>query len=175
MSTPETPNPHVPPVPRYGEYASPGHTPPPYTAQPVPPTQPAPYYVQPGAPRPRRVWDLVLSIVLLVLGLFGVLLAIFNAATLDYQMEDLYEQYGVGGQYEPGAGSAIAQAVLIVSHVLLYAVAILVTALLLRKNRVSFWVPLSFGALAFIVFLVTLMVLVLSDPVLFDAAMQQQQ
>ena len=103
------------------------------------------------------------------------MLAIFNAATIDYQLEDLYEQYGVGGQYKPGAGSAIAQAVIIVSHVLLYVVAILITALLIRKNRVSFWVPLSIGALAFIVFIVTLMVLVLSDPVLFDAAMQQQQ
>jgi len=172
MSTPETPNAHVPPVPRYGEYANPGFTPPAYEAQPTPP---APYYAPPTAERPRRTWDLVLSIVLLVFGLFGVLLAVFNAATLDYQLEDLYEQYGVGGQYEPGAGSAIAQAVIVVSHVLLYVVAILVTLLLIRKNRVSFWVPLSFGALAFIVFIVTLMVLVLSDPVLFDAAMQQQQ
>ena len=171
MSTPETPNPHVPPVPRAGEDANPGYTPP---ANVTPPTPPAPDYAPPVAERPRRTWDLVLSIVLLVFGLFGVLLAIFNAATLDYQMQDLYEQYGVSGQYEPGAGGAIAQAVIVVSHVLLYVVAILVTLLLIRKNRVSFWVPLSIGALAFIVFIVTLMVLVLSDPALFDAAMQQQ-
>jgi phosphoglycerol transferase MdoB-like AlkP superfamily enzyme len=161
-------------VPRYGEYANPGYTPPAYTAQPVAPAQPAPYDVQPGAPRPRRIWDIVLSSVLLFIGLFGVLLAVFNAATIDFQLEELYSEYGASGQYEPGAGSAIAQAVIIVSHVLLYAVAILVTVLLIRKNKVSFWVPLTIGAIAFIVFMVTLLVLVLSDPVLLDAAMQQQ-
>ena len=175
MSTPESPNAHVPPVPRYGEYANPGYAPPAYSAEPVPPAQPAPFYVQPAGPRPRRTWDLVLSIVLLVVGLFGVLLAIFNAATIDFQMEALYEEYGVSQAYKAGPATAIGQAVIIVSHLLLYVVAILVTLLLIRKNRVAFWVPLSIGALAFLVFFGTIMVLVLTDPLLFDAAMQQQQ
>jgi len=170
MSTPENPNAHVPPVPRYGEYASPGYTPPAYTAQPVPPVAPAPYYAPPGAPRQRRTWDLVLSIVLLVIGIFGVLVSILNGATLDYQMQELYKQYGVSGEYEPGAGSAIATAVIIVSHLVLYVVAVLVTLLLIRKNRVAFWVPLSIGALAFVIFFATIMVLVLSDPALLEAA-----
>jgi len=174
MSTPETPNSHLPPVPRYGEYAPPGHVPPVEAPQPYVAQGPGPaYYAQPGE-RPRRTWDLVLSIVLLVIGVFGVLIAIVNAFTIDTQMEQLYAQYGVAGEYSSGPSAAIAQAVIVVSHLVLYVLAAVLTAVLLRKRRIAFWLPLSIGALAAIIFMVTLVVLALTDPVLFDAAMQQQ-
>ena len=189
MSTPETPN-QLPPVPRYGEYAPPGTVPPPYSAEPAasqppfaPPAQPAPYYAQPAQPaayyaqppteRPRRTWDLVLSVILLVIGFFGVLFAILNALTIDMQMVELYKQYGASGSYEPGASAAIVQAVIIISHIVLYAVAAIFTIVLIRKRRVAFWLPLSIGALAGIVFFGAFMALILADPNLLEVITQQ--
>jgi len=170
MSSPENPTPHVPPVPRYGEYATPGQVPAPYTAEPTPPT---PYYVPQNGPRPRRTWDLVLSVILLVIGFFAVLIAVANAFTLDMQMDMLYDDYGVDGSYSPGPATVIAQAVIILSHLVLYALAVIFTIVLLRKSKVAFWLPLTLGALAFVVFLVTFVVVIVGDPNLYQVLLEQ--
>ncbi len=172
MSTPENPNGHVPPVPRYGEYA------------PVPPVQPSAAPLTPyGAPsyyaprndqRPPRTADTVISIVLLGIGFFSVLIAILNAFTINYQMDAIYEQYGVDGSYEPGAGAAIAMAVIILSHIVLYVLAVVFTIVLIRKRRISFWLPLSAGALASVIFIGTFVALIFADPTLLDVLMKQQ-
>ncbi len=168
MSTPESPN-HVPPVPRYGEYA-------PVTPnQPPAPLQPygAPSYYAPTGERPPRTADMVVSIVLLGIGFISVLIAILNAFTITYQMDEIYSQYGIEGQYEPGAGAAIATAVIILSHLVLYVLAVVFTILLIRKRRISWWLPLSAGALASVIFMGTFVALVFSDSALLDEVMRQ--
>jgi hypothetical protein len=175
MSTPESPN-HVPPVPRYGEYApvapvqqetpgQPAFQPPAYQQHPQSGQS---YYAQPGAERPRRTADMVISIVLLVIGFFSVLVAILNAFTISLQMEAIYEDYGIDGQYEAGAGGAIATAVIIISHLVLYVLAVVFTIVLIRKRRISFWLPLSAGVLASIIFIGTFVALILADPALVE-------
>ena len=171
MST-ENPNGHLPPVPRYGEYA------------PVPPVQPAAaplqpygapsYYAQQDGPRPPRTADMIVSIVLLGIGFFSLLIAILNAFTINYQMDAIYEQYGVDGAYEPGASGAIASAVIIISHLVLYTLAVVFTIVLIRKHRVSFWLPLTAGALASVIFIGTFVALIFADPTLLDVLMKQQ-
>ena len=180
MSTPDSNPAHLPPVPAYGEYAP--HTPGLYPAQP-PANQPIPYgqaqygqpqygqhpYYQPqyGEKRPVRVADTIISVILLVLGLIGTLFAVGTAAELGSGMQGAYDSYGLG-PYEPTSGYVMTQAVLIASHLLLLAISTPLTIVLLVKRKVSFWLPLTAGVIAAIVYWVALMALMLSDPLIID-------
>jgi hypothetical protein len=173
---PTEPVPPVPPVPRYGEYAPPGYVSP---VQPVSPAAPqygqageygqggqpfgaASYPAQPGARR-RKTWDLVLTIVLLALGLFGMLIGLVYAAIFadPATLDAVFEQQGLNGfNGEVGA----APAVISVSHVLLYLVALGGSIPLLIGKRVAFWLPLVAGVIAAVIFWATLIGVFLSDP-----------
>ena len=149
---PVPPVPPVPPVapitrvPQYGEYAA---QPP---AMPAPATQPPPpayASVQPGQqipglPRRRHTWDLVLTIILLVLAVFGLLLALFYAAVWSTLMQTVYDTYNLG-PYQGGTGPAL---VIVVSHLVLFAIAVGVSIPLVIRNKVAFWIPLTAGVIA---------------------------
>lgn len=155
----------VPPVPQYGEYAPAGYVPP---TQPVagPSEMAQPYgaasYPQQPAVKPRKTWDLVLTVVLLVLGFLGAGLGVMYglAFTDPTLIADGLEQSGYPG-FSGDAGAA--PAVLIISHALLYLIALGSIPLLLAR-RVAFWLPLAAGIVAAIIFWSTLFAVVLSDP-----------
>ena len=164
------PEPQRPDVPRYGEYAAPAPANPygvpgyPAGTVPVPPAAPG----VPGAyappPRKRRTWDVVLTSILLVLGLFGmgaglVYAAIFaDPGLLDQTMKTS----GLGG-FSGNAGSG--PAVLVISHVVLYLLALgLSIPLLIRGKIVVFWIPLTIGVVAAIIFWSVGISVFLSDP-----------
>ncbi|WP_309709940.1 DUF6264 family protein, partial [Pseudolysinimonas sp.] len=74
-------------------------------------------------------------------------------------------QGGMGGfNGTVGAGPTI----IAVSHVVLYLIALGVGILLLVKNKIAFWVPLSAGIIAAIVFWGVLSSILLSDPNLLN-------
>lgn len=194
MSEPNSasdPTPPVPPAPSF-TYGSPA-APPAAPAQPLPPpaygerlpdptgaptyaapTYAAPAYGTPGAgaaypapPKRRRTWDLVLTIILLIVGLFGmgiglIYAAIFSDPALVQEVFDqAYGQSGLGG-WNGSVGAA--PAVIAVSHIVLYLAAVGVSILLLIRNKIAFWVPLTAGVIAAIVFWGSLFAIVLSDP-----------
>lgn len=175
--------PPVPPVPRYGEYAPAGYVPPhqappqiapgyeqqvPAGYQPVPPGYPqqpygtASFPQQPGA-RKRKTWDLVLTIVLLVLGFLGMLAGLSYAAIFSdpTTLDQVFQQQGFSG-FNGTVGAA--PAILAGSHVVLYLLALGGSIPLLLTKRVAFWVPLTAGVIAAIVFWATLVGVFLSDP-----------
>ena len=182
-AAPPPPVPPAPPVPRYGEYA-PGYTPeapaaPAAASAPVP--APAPTYgyatpaapavpeygygyVAPGAPvvRRRRTWDLILTVVLLVIGLFGMGIGLLYGAILSDRtlLQESLSTQGYTWDGEIGAAPAI----IVVSHLLLYFGAVGASIPLLISGRVAFWVPLSAGVIAAIIFWVTIFGVFFSDP-----------
>ncbi|MEO8262143.1 MAG: DUF6264 family protein [Pseudolysinimonas sp.] len=165
MSEPSQPTP--PPVPQYGEYAPAGYVPPqPNPSQPSAPASPVAYPMHPApAGRRRKTWDLVLTIVLLVLGLFGVLIALAYAALFSDPalIDQGLQQQGMGGFN----GTIGAQpTVIVVSHVLLYLGAVGGSIPLLLSKRVAFWVPLGAGVVAAIIFWIALTSILASDPAL---------
>lgn len=191
MSEPNSssePTPPVPPAPTftYGSPAAPATPPaagaplpppaygeriPGYENAPVaaPPAYAAPAYGAPVAPggRRRRMWDVVLTVILLVVGFFGMLIGLFYAAIFSDPtlLDEAMAEGGLGGfNGEIGAGPTI----IAVSHVVLYLVAAGVGILLLVTRRIAFWVPLTAGVLAAIVFWGTLMGILLSDPQLIS-------
>lgn len=163
-SVPSEPSAPLPP-PQYGERV-PGYAVP---AAPAP-SGAVPTYGAPGTGAPvkrRRTWDLVLTCILLVLGLFGMGIGLIYAAMFsDPAMvrdvfDEAYRQSGLGG-WNGTVGAA--PAVIAISHIGLYVLALGVSILLLVKKRIAFWVPLTAGVIAAIVFWGSLMGIVLSDP-----------
>jgi hypothetical protein len=174
----------VPPVPQYGEYAPGGYVPPQPVAGPpqAAPTQPQPYGAQPygaqpygaqpygaasyppqAGPRRRKTWDLVLTIVLLSLGFFGMLIGLLYSALFADPafMDEMARQSGLQG-FNGDVGAA--PAIVSVSHVLLYLLAVGGSLPLLIKKRVAFWVPLAAGVIAAVIFWGAFTAVILSDP-----------
>jgi hypothetical protein len=151
-------------------YPQPGYPQQGYPQQAYPQTgypQAAPVYGQPGfggTPAPkRRTWDVVLTIILLVLGLGGTLLGvlygiIFSSPEL---LDDAFRQQGLGG-FDGEVGAT--PLVLIVSHVVLYLLAAGLSILLLVKKKIAFYIPLIAGVVAAVIFWGALVMLMLSDP-----------
>src|SRR4051812_39212468 len=182
---PAAPEPARPDVPKYGEYAPtdasnpygvPGvptapagsapapaaPTPPPYGV----PTYAAPAYAPSYAPpvRRRRTWDVVLTSILLVLGLIGTLAALGYAAI--FATPDLLDQTMASQGYSGFSGNVgNAPAVLLISHIALYLLALgLSIPLLVRGKVVVFWIPLTIGVVAAIIFWAVVISVFMSDP-----------
>jgi hypothetical protein len=147
------------PPPQYGERLPAG------AQVPVAPPAYSPTYAAPV--KRRRTWDVVLTVILLVVGFFGMSIglmyaAVFSDPALVKQVFDqAYSQYGLGG-WNGSVGAA--PAIIVVSHVALYLAALGVSILLLVKNKIAFWVPLTAGVVAAIIFWGALFAIVLSDP-----------
>src|ERR1700710_1485749 len=133
-----------PDVPRYGEYAPTGQTPPP---EQVPQ---GPYYVTPPVKRNAKVGDIVVTVILLVFALIGTLLAVLEVVELPHSMPSAYAQYGVA--YSAPADLGVLSWVIIVSHIVLFLAAVGISIPLLVKHRLAFWVPLMFGIVAAVLF-----------------------
>jgi hypothetical protein len=142
--------------------------------QPQQQSQPPMYYAQPyNGKRPLRTADAIISIVLLVLGFIGMLLGIVTALVLETSMQDQYTLYGLG-TYDPPSSLVAMQAIVIVAHLLLFVISTPITILLIVKRQISFWVPLTAGVIATLVFWGVLFGLMLSDPILMDGIQRQQ-
>jgi len=180
------------PAPRFGEFAPVESTQAPASAAPGQPTMysgvpatpaAAPQYAQPQAAQPqyaqpvygqpgfgvaapapkRRTWDVVLTIILLVLGLGGMLLGVLYGVLFSSPelIDQAFREQGLGGfSGEIGA----APIVIIASHVILYLLAAGLSILLLVKRKIAFYVPLIAGVVAAIIFWTSLVMLMLSDP-----------
>jgi len=147
-----------------------------YSGAPVAPQTPAaapayaqaaPVYGQPGfagTPAPkRRTWDLVLTIILLVLGAIGMLIGIFYGIAFSSPqiIDEAFRQQGLGG-FDGEIGAT--PLVIIASHVILYLVAAGLSILLLVKKKIAFYVPLIAGVVAAIIFWTALVMLMMSAP-----------
>jgi len=185
---PAAPEPARPEVPKYGEYAPADATNPygvpgypaaasapaaPADAAPADaaPVYGAPTYAAPGyAPpvRTRRTWDVVLTSILLVLGLIGMSLGLLYAwaFTNPEILRGALAQQGLTGDLKPG----IAPAVIAVSHIVLYLLALgLSIPLMIRGKAVVFWIPLVIGVVAAVIFWISLGIVVSSDSTLLNS------
>jgi len=176
MSTPDSNPPQLPPIPVYGEYASPAQAPFPPQQQPYAPQYGQhPYYApQYGTKPPLRTADMIISIVLLAFGFFGALSGIGMAFQLEYAMQVQHDDYGLGA-YEATSVVVGAQAAIIASHLLLLLISTPLTIVLILKRKISFWLPLTAGVLAAIVFWIALIVVIVADPALMEALQTPSQ
>ncbi|MEO7722553.1 MAG: DUF6264 family protein [Pseudolysinimonas sp.] len=186
---PAAPEPQRPDVPQYGEYAPasapsnpygmPGYPAAGAPTPPAPPTAPGPYGATPtygaplyGAPayaplgRQRKTWDLVLTIVLLAMGAIGAFVGASSGLGLDRGVQQQYTEHGLG-TYTGHNGAAIA--ILAISHLVLYVIAVGLSILSLTKKRTTFWIPLVIGVIAAIIFWSVLFGVIFGDSTLLNA------
>jgi hypothetical protein len=126
----------------------------------VPPSVPA---QQPVAVRRPGQANLIVTITLLALGLVNIATSVRSYLDLPGSIQGVYDQLGYGTYTSTGLASSLGIVALALSVVMWLATAA-VSALLLRRNRLSWWVPLVGGALQFLAIAIVMMVAVVSDP-----------
>lgn len=124
-----------------------------------------------AAARPVRVGDLVVTVLLLVVGLFG---AAYNALLLagapSLISDTVAQSAEILGRTAPTepfvAGQQVPTiiAVSAIGQLLLWAAALAWSIIRLRARRIAFWVPLLCGVLAALLFYVGFAQIMLSDP-----------
>lgn len=112
-----------------------------------------PAWTTAAAPRERRAWDVALTVILLIIGLFSTLFSLAVAALLPEAVTGAVPAEVLAGD----------QLVLVISHLLLYGLAVAVSIILIALKRIAFWVPLVAGAIAVIVFWTTIVGVILLD------------
>jgi hypothetical protein len=112
--------------------------------------------------RPRR-WDVTVTVALLVYGLYSVIAGFFQFRDLGSVLNGVFAAQGIG-DYTPTAQTTTLGTVIMVSNVVIYAIAVAITLPLLRRGKLAFYVPLIAGALAGIVVATCMVVLIFADP-----------
>jgi hypothetical protein len=154
------------PAPRWGEYGptpEPAKQPEPLAPAPPPPLRPA----GPAAATAHSgpTWDRILTIALLVIGVFNVLTTIPQMLSLPAALDDVYRVQGFGNYTSDALASALGIVINVVSVLLLIVVVVLAIRRL-RAGRLAFWIPLVGGATALILTGVLLTVAMVGDPAL---------
>ncbi len=168
------------PRPEYGEYASPqGQAD--AIAKALPPVSPLltpadrPAAVTPAPPaarttapaltpsRPRRRWDLVLSIALLAYGLLTVFGGFVQYSDIPAIINQAYAAQRIG-EFTSIEQVEIVGTTIMVANVALYAITAFLTVRLLRARRLAFYVPLIGGAVAATITVILILALVVNDP-----------
>lgn len=157
------------PRPKYGEYSD---------VPPVPVPVPDPVISEPAvvAPplAPRRTWDVVLTTMLLLFGVWDVATSFGRFSNLAPFIRDAYEAQGIGIFTSDSLATSMGL-VINIGRVILLVVAIIVSLRLISRHRLSFWAPLGAGVAAGLLVVVCLAIVVLGDPALAAYANSQAQ
>jgi hypothetical protein len=141
------------PEPKYGQYA--------------PVTTPAPAPPEPAAPvaatKPLRTWDLLLTTVLLLFGVYDVVTGFSQFSHLAEALQAAYTSQGFGTFTSDALAAGVGLAINVV-RIAALAVAIVVSLLLIRIGRRAFWVPLAAAAFAALFVIISVIVVILGDP-----------
>lgn len=145
------------PAPRWGEYADVPTLPPPTAGERQPDPSPA------AGPVRRRTGDIVITVALLVIGLYDVIVGFGTYANLAPVFAEVYAQQGIGEFASPELAQT-AGVVATVSRITILLVAIVVSMLLIARGRRAFWVPLAGAGLAMLVVIGCFVVVMANDP-----------
>lgn len=141
------------PEPRYGQYA-------PITA----PAQTAPQPIVPvAAATASRPWDVLLTAILLLFGVYDVVTGFSQFSHLADALQVAYTAQGFGTFTSDALAGGVGFAINVV-RIAALAIAIVVSLLLIRLGRRAFWVPLAAAAFAGLFLVISLVVLILGDP-----------
>jgi hypothetical protein len=180
------------PRPQYGEYAPEGWTwqPPAedrHSDAPAPPPQAAPEPAPAAVPaaaasvegRADRPVDRLITIMLLVLGVFGAWSAIATIQSLPDQLPQAIRQagelLGTGAatfDYTPGPEVPGILLVGSIAQVVLWLLTAWWSVSRIRARRLAFWVPLVGGVISFALLYAVMFVIVIMDPALVESLSQ---
>jgi len=159
-------------APQWGEYAPPREPQSEAAVAPTPTPTPRAESTPSGRQRPVRSWDIALTVGLLAVGVLYTLTGIPGMLNLPETLRATYAAGGYGTYTSDELASAIGIAINVTNVVLLIAAVALSTASL-RARRITFWLPLTAGVIAFLIGVALLAVAMLSDPA-FAAYLDEQ-
>jgi hypothetical protein len=111
----------------------------------------------------RQQTNLIVTVTLLALGLVNIGMSVGSYGNLGATIQTVYDRLGYG-TYTSGALAASLGVVAIVVSVVVWLATAAVSALLIRKHKVSWWVPLAGATLQFVAIAIIMTVAVVSDP-----------
>ena len=170
------------PRPQYGEYASPQEqakaiaqsqplqstvpsTPPASLASPVAPasvTPPATPAID-NVPGQRGSFNRLATIVLLALGLVYLIGGASSFLALPQTLGLVYQQWGIGDYLATSFASTLG-IVVVVAQAVIWLVVAVMSLRRLRMHRTSWWVPIVGAVATFIVTVILMAVVIMSDP-----------
>lgn len=118
-----------------------------------------------AAQRPRRLWDSVLTAILLGMGIVSVTSSIPQYANFPATLNDVLGQMGYG-EYSATALATSIGIGLNVTQLVLYVASAIIALLMIRKGRLGFFYPLIAAVLFAVVMIVLLIVAFTGDPTL---------
>jgi hypothetical protein len=145
----------------------------PYTA----PSAPPPAVTQPGSAQPafantasdavaperkRRLWDVLLTSMLLLLGVLDVIGTVPVLANLGPFLREALEPQGASFTSDDVAAEAGGAANIV--RVVVLVLTIVFALIQVQRKRVAFWIPIVGAAIAGVALMVAIFVAVLSDP-----------
>ena len=171
------------PRPQYGEYATPEEveairgTPPPPHPDELQPLAPPPQAHQrvsppnvsspvPGTAFPAQrthAWDAFVTVALLVIGVWNTVQSVPGFLDFHALLTSATNSGLLSGIKIPDDLSVQGVALAVVDVALLL-IAVVGAVLRIRRGRIAFWIPLTAGVLAFLVTVVVITSIVLSDP-----------
>jgi flagellar biosynthesis protein FlhB len=123
--------------------------------------------------RKRRSWDVALTAALLFLAVYDVVGGFAGFAQLGAVLSDAFEQQGID-EFSSFKLAANMGVVINIARIAILAIVIVVSLVLMSRNRLTFWVPIAGGVLAGLVVLVCILVVILADPALLEYVNSQQ-
>jgi hypothetical protein len=110
-------------------------------------------------------WNRPITLLLILIGIFGALFTISTLAAVPQSMQLVYNSEKLGTYHAPATLSSLILAGQVVQGVI-WAASLAVSLLLMTRRRLSFYVPLIAGGIAAIVFIVFIIAIIATDPTL---------
>lgn len=129
------------------------------------PAQGGPAQGVPGAsPFLRHPFDRVVTIALLVLGLYNVITGFAGRSQIAGQIDEAYRSLGLTGDYTATSLTSTVADVIAFTFLVLWVVAAVLATWMIIRGHIAFWIPLVAGILASVLSGVGYLILFLHDP-----------
>ncbi|MEQ6898816.1 DUF6264 family protein [Microbacterium sp. KR10-403] len=161
------------PRPQYGEYASAAEQRariqvPQHEEQPAPPVPAPPLWgaspQAPARPAPAQAANRVITIGLLAYGAINVLMSVFSFLDLSTVIDTTYRIMGVPGSFANQASAHTWGIVAAIVLVLGYAGTVWWSVHVMRRGRLSWWIPLVGAAVTYVIVSVFVAIPMMTDP-----------
>lgn len=116
-----------------------------------------------AAPKGTRRADRPITLALLALGLFSLFVMAPGLLDLNSVLSQAFEQMGLAAFTEKGLAQTLGT-VTVVAQIVIWGASAAASFLLMRRGRLSWWVPLVGAALSVLVFCIVVMVVISADP-----------
>lgn len=122
----------------------------------------------------RSRGDRIATFVLLGVGLVSVLTTLPSMFELPDVMTQAYAQFGIGSYTNEAFANAMGWVILI-SHIILWVMALMLSLRRLAAGKIAWWVPFVIGVIANIIYIVVIVIVMVNDPAFNDYVTHMSQ